>query len=211
LLGEASISGRVVWAGLLWATGAVTLAGGGVVIAQLPIGAALAPLGLVWGGVLGVTGTLLVHLGVRAARELLPPSALHVAAGVAALLLLHGLYNAALSPVARTERERDVRAFAADVRGLSSSRDRMRIATGVRGSVFFFLGHNEPALSSAEIGAYDTWAPPGGRMLLVANAEQRPDLDALWPGRFKLLAQRRFARTSEALILLEDASAERGP
>jgi hypothetical protein len=77
--------------------------------------------------------------------------------------------------------------------------------------VFFFLGHNEPALSSAEIGAYDTWAPPGGRMLLVANAEQRPDLDALWPGRFKLLAQRRFARTSEALILLEDASAERGP
>jgi hypothetical protein len=48
-------------------------------------------------------------------------------------------------------------------------------------------------------------------MLLVANAEQRPDLDALWPGRFKLLAQRRFARTSEALILLEDASAERGP
>ena len=104
-----------------------------------------------------------------------------------------------------------MRAFAARVRSLATPRDRLRIGTGVRGSVFFFLGHTEAALPVEELVAYDSWAPSGGRLLLVADAEQRPELERRWPGRFELLAEQRFARARGGLVLLRDASAGEEP
>jgi outer membrane murein-binding lipoprotein Lpp len=98
-------------------------------------------------------GVLQAIPAVLAARDGSALRPLHVVAGVAALLLLHGIYNGLLSPTARTQRDSDVRAFAAQVRQLTTPRDQLRIASGVRGSVFFFLDHNEAALSSEELWA----------------------------------------------------------
>jgi hypothetical protein len=136
----------------------------------------------------------------------MPPHNGQIAAAIAALLAIHATYNATLSPVARTAREPDVRAFAARVREIATPRDRLRIRAGVRGSVFFFLGHNEAALSDEELVFYDAWAPPGGRLLRVADAERRLALTARWPGRFRLLAQQDFARAEGGLVLLEDSA-----
>ncbi len=210
VLSEASGNARRLWSAVLFAASAIALAAGSLALAGPLVASGLAPLGVGGAVVLVATGALLVGMVSLILRATAGPRTVHVLAGVATLLLLHGLYNGTLSPVARSAREPDVRAFAASVRALATPLDRLRIATGVRGSVFFFLGHNQGALSSDEIAAYDSWAHRGGRLLLVANAEQRSDLDALWPGRFRLLAQQDFSRIPGGLVLLEDSRAREG-
>src|SRR5262249_46165920 len=154
LLAEASRAARVVWTGLLCAASAVQLAGGSLALAQLPsVPAALAPLGVAWGALLVVVGALLVAVARAALRDAGSPRVGHVGAGVGAGLLLQGIYNGVLSHVARAGRDRDVREFAQKVRAIETPLDRLRIATGVRGSVFFFLGHNESPVAEWELGA----------------------------------------------------------
>ncbi len=206
-LSDASRAARVVWSGLLLVASAVALASGALASFAPSAPAWLAPLGIGWGVVLIAAGVLQAIPTFLALRDKCAPRPLHVVGGVATLLLLHGLYSGLLSPVARSQRDADVRTFAAEVRKLRTPHDQLRIATGVRGSVFFFLNHNEAALSTDELGAYDSWSLPGGRFLLVAPAEHRPDFDTRWPGRFKLLAQQNFARIPGGLVLLEDSRA----
>jgi 4-amino-4-deoxy-L-arabinose transferase-like glycosyltransferase len=118
-------------------------------------------------------------------------------AGIAALLVLHAVYNSALSPTARSTREHELRAFVREVTSQATERDRVEVVQGVPRSLLFHLGRNQPQVTVDELEAFAPWRPPDGRFLIVLPEADARVLDQRWPDRFRRL-------TDASLVLLED-------
>jgi 4-amino-4-deoxy-L-arabinose transferase-like glycosyltransferase len=196
LLEDAPVLCATLWRRGAWMVGAalalvVSAVATGVVdapqITPLWAGCAIAGLVLLLGSAVASWRT--VRFG---SRQAIP--------GIVALLLLHAVYNAALSPVARSPREPLLRAFAADVNKRTQERDRIELVRGVPGSVFFLLRRNRPELNIDDLGDFAPWRPVGGRLLLVVRESEARELDRRWPDRFRRLA-------GTWLLLVEDTHA----
>jgi 4-amino-4-deoxy-L-arabinose transferase-like glycosyltransferase len=124
----------------------------------------------------------------------------HAMAAVAALLVLHAVYNSAFSPTARSTREQALRVFVREVSAQVTARDRIEVLQGVPRSLLFHLGRNHPQMSVDELETFAPWRTPAGRLLIVVPAADARALDQRWPDRFRHL-------TGASLVLLEDTRA----